>query len=176
MATNEQKLVGRHKRLSFMKVEAIKHARMTGFTSLTESKESKEYSRQYVDEETERTDVVGYATGVDYEFDRHTNTPVHSILAEIADEEIVGTDAQVNIVTVDLFEPVGTDANVCKARMRTYSVIPDSSGDGTDALIYSGSLKAAGEITHGSATTDDKWKTCTFTETSQKPVVPGAVK
>lgn len=163
---NEKKLVGRHERLSFMKVENDTYTRMTGFTSLGESKESKEYSRQYVDEATERTDVVGYATGVEYEFDRHTNTPVHEKLAQIADDEIVGTEAQVEILTVDLFEPVGSDDKVCKARLRTYSVIPDASGDGTDALIYSGTLKAAGEITHGTATSADGWQTCNFAEPS----------
>lgn len=160
--TSTQKLVGRHKRLSFMETEGGTFTRMTGFTSLGESKESKEYSRQYVDEATERTDVVGYATGVSYEFDRHTNTPVHTKLAQIADDEIVGTDAQVNIVTVDLFEE-NTDKS-CKARKRTYSVIPDSSGDSTDALTYSGTFKAAGEIVSGSATSNDDWKTCTFAE------------
>lgn len=159
---NDQKLVGRHKRLSFMKTEADKFVRMTGFTSMSESKESKEYSRQYIDEATERTDVVGYATGVKYEFDRHTGNAVHTKLAEIADDEIAGTDAQVEILTVDLFEPTGDDNNACKARLRTYSVVPDASGDGTDALIYSGTLKAAGEIAKGTATTTDGWQTCTF--------------
>ena len=42
-------------------------------------------------------------------------------------------------------------------------LIPDTEGDGTDALIYKGSFKAAGEITKGTATTTDGWKTCTFT-------------
>lgn len=169
------KLVGRHKRLSFMETEKGTYTRMTGFTSLSESKESKEYSRQYVDEATERTDVVGYATGVSYEFDRHTNTPVHAMLAEISDNEIVGTEAQVNITTVDLFETVGSDGKTCKARMRTYSVIPDASGDGTDALIYSGTLKAAGEIVHGTAVTVDGWKTCTFTELEGRELQEEAV-
>ena len=164
------KLVGRHKRLSFMETEAEKYTRMTGFTSLSESKESKEYSRQYVDEESERTDVVGYATGVDYEFDRHTATDVHDKISTIADDEIVGTDAQVKIVTADLFK--STDSTTAPARLRTYSVIPDSSGDGTDALIYSGTFKAAGEITHGTATTADNWKTCTFVATAETPETP----
>lgn len=163
---NEPKLVGRNKRLSFMKTESAEYERMTGFTSLSEAKEPKEYSRQYVDEPTERTDVVGYATGVEYEFDRHTNTPVHNKLAEIADNEITGPEAQVEILTVDLFETVGADNKACKARLRTYSVIPDTSGDGTDALIYSGTLKAAGEMVRGTASTTDGWKTCTFAEES----------
>lgn len=162
--TNKPKLVGRHKRLAFMKTDETTYTRMTGFTSLGDSKEAKEYSRQYVDEQTERTDVVGYAAGIGYEFDRHTNTPVHTKLATIADDEIVGTDAQVEIVVVDLFESGATDTTA-PARLRTYSVIPDSSGDSTDALTYSGDLKAASEITKGTATTTDEWQTVTFAKT-----------
>ena len=159
--TKASKLIGRHKRLAFMKTDETTFSRMTGFTSLGDSKEAKEYSRQYVDEQTERTDVVGYATGISYEFDRHTNTPVHAKLAEISDDEIVGTDAQVDILTVDLFADEATETSA-PARLRTYSVIPEASGDGTDALIYSGNFKAASEIVKGTATTADGWKTCTF--------------
>lgn len=168
-----KKLVARHKRLAFMKTEDGVYTRMTGFTSLGESKEAKEYSRQYVDEATERADVVGYATGISYEFDRHTNTPVHDILASISDDEIVGTDAQVSIVSVDLFDE-NADGS-CTARLRTHSVIPDASGDGTDALIYKGTLKAASEITHGTATSADNWQTCAFVEkvAENKPVEDG---
>lgn len=162
---NQKKLVGRHKRLAFMKTDGTTFTRMTGFTSLGDSKEAKEYSRQYVDEQTERTDVVGYAAGISYEFDRHTNTPVHTKLATIADDEIVGTDAQVEVVSVDLFEASATDTTA-PARLRVYSVIPDSSGGSTDALTYSGNLKAASEIVKGTATTTDKWQTCTFEATN----------
>lgn len=59
-------MVGRHQRLAFLDVEGegTTYTRMTGFTSLSEGKEATEYSRQYVDEATERTDVVGYATAM----------------------------------------------------------------------------------------------------------------
>lgn len=169
MSETAKKLIGRSKRLSFMSASGASGSsqtftRMTGFTSLSEGKEPVEYSRQYVDEDTERTDVVGYATSVDYEFDRYTNDLVTKRLAEIADNEILGTEAQVDIVTVDLFTEA--EGGACEARKRTYSVIPDTSGDGTDALIYSGSFKAASEITFGTCTTNDKWQTCTFTEKS----------
>lgn len=52
--------------------------------------------------------------------------------------------------------------NTCVARKRDWSVVPDNSGDGTDALIYKGSLKANGEKIKGTATTTDNWQTCTF--------------
>ena len=163
MADTTQKLVGRHKRLAFMETEEEKFIRMTGFTSLSESKSSKEYNRQYVDESTERADVVGYAAGIGYEYDRHTNNAVHDKLSDISDNEIVGTDAQVKILTVDLFA-TGATATTAPARLRTYSVIPDTSGDSTDALTYGGDFKAASEIVEGTATTSDKWQTCTFAE------------
>lgn len=165
MADTTQKLVGRHKKVAFMKTDDTTFTRMTGFTSMSEGKESKEYSRQYVDEATERTDVVGYATAISYEFDFYTNNLVHKTIAQIADDEITGTDAQVEILTVDLFETEAT-ATTAPARLRTFSVIPDSSGDGTDALIYSGTFKAASDFSKGTATTTDKWKTCTFAETT----------
>ena len=103
--TNNQKLVGRHKRLAFMKVGTEgTYDRITGFTSLIEGKEAKEYARQYIDEATARTDVVGYATGIEYAFDRYTNNAVHEKIANITDDELLGVDAQVEIVSVDVFE------------------------------------------------------------------------
>lgn len=69
--TSKKKLVGRHKRVAFMDVtgDGKTYTRMTGFTSLSDGKNSTEYSRQYVDEASERSDVVGYAPSMDYEFD-----------------------------------------------------------------------------------------------------------
>lgn len=161
----EKMLVGRHKKVAFMDADGkgTTYTRMTGFTSLSEGKNSIEYSRRYVDEASERSDVVGYSPAIDYELDRYTNDPVHEKIATITDDEIVGTDAQVSIVVVDLFDQK-TSETTCTARKRLWSVIPDTEGDGTDALIYKGSFKAAGEIVKGTATTTDGWKTCTFSE------------
>ena len=76
MPEGAKQLVGRHKRLAFMDTAGTgaSYTRMTGFTSLSEGKEATEYSRQYVDEATERTDVVGYATSIDYEFARYARS------------------------------------------------------------------------------------------------------
>ncbi len=138
------------------------YMRMTKFTSFDESKSPKEYSRQYVDEATESTDLVGFATSFAYSLDRHTENKVHEKIAEISDNELVGTEAQVNVVTVDLFD--GNSSSGYVARKRTFAVVPSSVGSGTDALIYAGDFKAVSGITKGTATSSDDWKTLTFSE------------
>lgn len=122
-----------------------------GFTDLTENKNPKEYSRQYVHEKTERTDIVGYATSIAYSIDAYTNNPVISRIVEVHDKELIGTDAQVEIVNVNTFE--GT-SGALTAYKRRYAIIPDAKGSGVEALVYSGTFKAVGDIIPG--TFDEK--------------------
>ena len=72
----EKKLVGRSQRVAFMNVgdsgSSLDFQRMTGFTNMTNAKNPKEYGRQYVDEDSERSDVVGYAPSIDL-----TGIPIH---------------------------------------------------------------------------------------------------
>lgn len=165
MAEAKAKIVGRHQRVAFMNVatgeEAANYQRMTGFTQMSNAKNPKEYSRQYVDKATGDTDVVGYDPSIDYSFDRHTETPVHERIAKVHDGELVGSDALVDIVIVDLF--TADDKGSCVARKRTYAIIPGNDGDGTDALIYTGSLKSKSEIEEGTAVVSADGKTATYT-------------
>lgn len=166
MSNAKKKIVQRSKRVAFMNVSkeagSPKFERMTNFTTLTNSKNPKEYSRQYVDEDAERSDVVGYAPSIEFSYDRHTDTTVHDRLSEIHDKELLGNDTHVDIISVDLFSNDGKGN--CQATKRTYAVIPDTDGDGTDALIYSGNFKSVSEIEEGYATSEDGWKTVTYTK------------
>lgn len=166
MAEAKAKIVGRHQRVAFLNVatgeEAANYQRMTGFTQMTNSKNPKEYSRQYVDRESEDTDVVGYSPAISYSFDRHTNTLVHERIAKVHDGELTGSDALVDVVIVDFFAASGT-GNAYTARKRTYAIIPDADGDGTDALIYTGSLKSKSDVEEGTATVSEDGKTAIYT-------------
>lgn len=165
MADTAVKIVGRHQRVAFMNTDTSgstpKFERLTGFTSVTNNKNPKEYSRQYVDKESEDNDVVGYSPAIEYSFDRYTNTPVHETIAKVHDGELTGSAALVDIVVVDLFT-ADTD-NKCVARKRTYAIIPDADGDGTDALIYSGSFKSKSDLEEGTAVLGADGKTVTYT-------------
>lgn len=169
----KKNIVRRSKRMAFMNVQTTgttpKYERMTNFTTMTNAKNPKEYSRQYVDEDAERSDVVGYAPSIEFSYDRHTNTPVHEILSRIHDRELLGNDTHVDIVSVDIFS--ADEQMRCLASKRTYSVIPDTDGDGTDALIYSGTFKSVSEIEYGYATSEDGWNTVTYT----KGEIPAAI-
>lgn len=159
-----EKLVKRSQKLAFYGVSGtgntVTYHRMTGFTEISKSSNPKEYSRQYVDEDFERSDVVGYSPEYSFAFDLFEDNAVHADIAAIADGERVGTDAIRSIVMVDLSKQ--DEKGLYSAVKRDFSVIPDSEGDSTDAYTYSGSLKANGERVLGTAESTDNWETCIF--------------
>ena len=140
----------------------VEYKRMRGFTELSINKNPVEYSRRYIDEKTERNDVVGYAPSISYSFDKFSEDAVHSDIISVADNELVGSDAVRNIILVDL-TTANSDGEY-PAISRRWSIIPDSEGNDTDANTYSGTLKANGDIVKGIATSSDNWLSCTFTE------------
>lgn len=142
--------------------EGVVYHRMKGFTDISISRNPKEYSRQYVDEEFERTDVVGYATSMSYGFDQHLEDVVHEDIASIHDGELLGKDAVRSIIIVDFTKESGDGAFV--ARKRDFSIIPDGEGSSMEAYTYSGTLKTAGDTVLGVARSQDKWETLSFEE------------
>ncbi len=135
------------------------YTRMQGFTEMNKSSNLKTYSRQYVDEDFEREDAIGYSTGIGYKFDRIVGNPVHEKIAHIADDELAGQS--VDIVTVDFKKAVENKGY--EARLRTNTVLPDAQGDGTDAYTYSGTFKKAGNFIKGTATVSADGLTAEFT-------------
>ena len=148
-------LVTRPKKLAFWKLPSGIYQRMEGFTDLSYSQNPKEYSRKYVDEEFERTDIVGYAPSISYNFDRYTGNEVLADIVRITENEYIGKMAKRTIVVVDLSDGSMT----ASAKMREYTVIPDSSGDSADCLTYSGTFKTNGVLTDCSVTSTDDWQT-----------------
>lgn len=153
-------VVKRHDKVAFYGVpteegEFIFH-RMKGFTSLSTSKNAKEYSRQYVDEAFEQTDVVGYTPSIAFSFDQSKDNAVHNDIVNIYNSEKVGADAVRSIIIVDLSGEAPT------AICREFAVVAESEGDSTDAYTYSGTFKAKGDTVSGTATSENEWLTCTF--------------
>lgn len=155
-------LVKRSDKVAFMEGAVPGTAdRMKNFTALSGAKNPKEYTRQYVDEAFEATDVVGMSPSIEFAFDQTTGNAVHTALAAIIDGEKLGDDAIVSIIMVDMSVegvPVGT----YPATKRDFAVVPGADGDNMDAYTYAGEFKAKGARIPGTATTTDAWATCVF--------------
>lgn len=134
-------------------VEAETFARMKGFTEMSTNKNPSEYSRRYVDEAFEQTDVTGYSPSISYGFDHYIGDTVHDDIVGITDNEKLGDDAVRSIVIVDFTKPV--EGKGYEAKKRSFAVIPDSEGDSTDAYTYSGTFRSKGEVVHGTATVEN---------------------
>ena len=128
---------------------------------MSKSSNPAEYSRQYVDEDGEVTDVTGYSPEISYAFDMYENNAVHNDIIDITDNEKMGDDAVRNIIVVDFTRPVEEQQNQYYAKKRPYAVIPDSEGDSTDAYTYSGTFRNKGAQEEIKVQSSDGWKTCT---------------
>ena len=137
---------------------AYTYYRMKGFDEITTSKNPREYSRQYVDEEFEQTDVVGYNPSISFGFDKFLDNAVHDDIARIFNSEAVGADAVRPIIMVDL---ASEEKSAIK---REFVVVAENEGSGTDLYKYSGTFKVKGEKIEGTAVSEDEWQTCSFME------------
>ena len=157
-------LVQRSDKVAFFGVvseNTTTYTRMKGFTELSSSKNPTEYSRRYVDEAFEQTDVTGYAPSIAYSFDQMTDNAVHADIASATDAEMLGTDMVRSILIVDFSAPHSGGGYT--ARKRDFSIIPDSEGGSNDAYTYSGTFRAKGNSVAGKATVTDDGATATFT-------------
>lgn len=160
------RIVKRSDKLTFFGVAngdgVVTYHRMRGFSEISIKKNSKEYSRQYVDEEFEQSDVVGYSPSISFAFDQFKEDVVHQDLIALAESELVGDAAVRSILMVDLSQ---TDAEgKCPAVKRDFTVIFDAEASSMDAYSYSGTMKVKGEKIFGVAQSADEWTTCEFTE------------
>lgn len=173
MAEIERTLVKRSDKVAYLGCMGAngegpeKFNRMCGFTTLSQSKNPSEYSRRYVDEDFEETDVTGYTPSYAFGFDQYKGDPVHEEIVEILDNEKLGTKAVRNIVIIDFSKPASEPDSGYEAVKRSYSIIGDTEGDSTDAYTYSGNLRVKGERIKGTATVDEDEQVATFTPAEQ---------
>lgn len=168
---NKKRFVRRNEKVNFMEVTTGEFNRMKFFTAMGEEKNPMEYSRQYVDEAYERVDVVGISSGVSFSMDQRTNDEVHEIIVDIFENEKLGDDATVTILSIDFTKSIDIDSAVTayKAKKRDFSVIPGSEGGEAEVYSYEGTLRAKGATIDGFAVFDsnepvDELETCTFQE------------
>lgn len=157
-----EKLVKRSGKVAFMDVSTTaipNFLRMRKFTEISKSKNPTEYSRTYVDEDGEITDVTGYSEEISYAFDLYSGNLVHEKIVEITDDELTGDEALVNILIVDFSKP---SEDGYEARLRTYTTVPDTEGDASEAYTYSGAFRKNSAMTKGIAKLNSDNTVATF--------------
>ena len=158
------KLVGRHEKVAYYGIADesgnIVYHRMCGFTKMDTSKNPIEYSRRYIDESFEQTDVVAISPSIAFTFDRYSGNVVHDDIVEISDNEILGEGAVRSIVVADLSTDEGN--RKCRAVKRDFSIMVESEGNSFDAYTLSGTMSTKGEKIFGVATISEDGKTLTF--------------
>lgn len=137
--------------------DTVVYHRMKGFEELSKSLNPNEYTRKYVDEEFERSDITRYSPSISFSFDLVQSNAVHTDISTIAKNEIVGSGAVRSILAVEI------DNDTDNAVLRDFSVILDAEDNSEDFYKYSGSFKANGDKVLGTATSSDDWQTATFT-------------
>lgn len=161
MAANDiGKIAKRSDKVLFIEVGGS-FKRLTGMTSASTSKNTKEYNRQYVDESFERTDVVSMSTSIDFALDFHAGNEAQKAIVDIINEEKIGADAVVKLLLVDFTSPVSSEDGKFNAIERPFAVVPNTEGGSLDAYTYEGTMKANGAPVKKKASTSDEWKTAT---------------
>ncbi len=159
------KLVKRHEKVAYYGIEDsdgnVVYHRMCGFTKMDTSKNPVEYTRRYIDESFEQTDVVAFSPSISFAFDRYSENPVHEDIVSLSDNEILGTDAVRSIVIADI--STKDESGVCSAIKRDFSVMVEKEGDSNDAYTLSGTMSTKGEKVFGNATLSKDSQTLTFT-------------
>lgn len=167
------KLKKRSEKLSFMEVKPTTGSgestfvRLEGFTTQTFNANAKEFTRDYVDEDTSRTDVTGYAESINYNFDQYVGQKALEEIVKISEKELTGTDAVRKIVTVDMTTLNGSSGKVpsftANATVRSYAIVPSSNGESTDCMTYSGDFKSRGAKIACTVLLDNDFQTLTIT-------------
>ena len=79
-------MLSRNKKMAFIEVYdgngGVGYERLTGFTEFTVSLNPKEYSRKYVDEVNERSEVVAYQPTISYKFDREAGNTAQQVFVD----------------------------------------------------------------------------------------------
>lgn len=158
------KLVQRHEKVAYYGIEDndgnVIYHRMCGFTKMDTAKNPVEYTRRYIDESFEQTDVVAFSPSIAFAFDRYSDNPVHDDIITLSDNEILGTGAVRSIVVADV--STIDESGMVDAIKRDFSVMVESEGNSTDAYTLSGTMSTKGEKIFGKATISDDAQTLVF--------------
>ena len=136
----------------------------TGFTKLDESPGAQTDSEIYINEVTSSASITGYETQFAYTSRMIPSQRAIYKLWKMGRDHATGEDAELDLVKVDLFNPIG-EASEDKAeftarKFRVVNQVSSTTGNGGEKIAVDGSFLAMGDPVQGKFDTVSR----TFTE------------
>lgn len=131
---------------------------MSVFTSINESPNAQTEETQYTVNKSKSTETTGYQTQWAFEGVLHAEEKTVEFLEKIGKEQLLGADAQTDLVIVELDKPAGLEkANTFYARKCHVGVeITDLPTEAGEKRKISGNLNALEDIIVGEFNTETK--------------------
>lgn len=140
-----------------------------GFESLNESPNAQSSGKTYINQKSQASFVNSYQTEFPYTADMIKSEKALMALYEVARNHLTGAEAMFEYCRVDLFDPVTTttgegenattttSTEVFKARKFIVSnEVSSVEGNGGEAIVLSGTLKAFGDPVEGTFNIKEK--------------------
>lgn len=127
----------------------------TGFTTLDEEPGAQSESVKYVNDAAASSSVESYETTFPFESELIPDEKAIMAIYNIGRNHLLGGDAQMDYVRVELWDPMENQENVFKARKFLVSVNIDSIS-GEKKIAISGNFNAVGDPVDGTFNTVDK--------------------
>lgn len=125
----------------------------TGYTKLDENPGAQSDSEVYINEVTSSASITSYQTEFPYESRLIPSQKAIYHLWKMGRDHAVGDAAQVELVRVELFNPIGepseTAAEYTARKFLTVNEVSSTTGNGGEKIQVSGTLKAAGDPVQG---------------------------
>ena len=125
-----------------------------GFSALDENPNAKTMQKTYISEQAATTVVTSYQTEFPYSADMISSEEAIMALYLVGRNHLTGAEAMFEYVRVDLFAPIGDQANTFEARRFIVSnVVNNNAGEGGDPMTITGVLHCVGDMTLGTFNT-----------------------
>lgn len=137
--------------------ELVYHLMGVGVTKMDESPSPKTNTDAYVNSKNGVTTVTGYDNSFPYDTQMISDDEAVKALVKVGHDQLIGSDAEFEYVRVDLYDRVGTEGTVYRARkFHVCCEAGDISGDPTDIVQTSGTLHQVGDFTPGTFDVTEK--------------------
>lgn len=125
-----------------------------GFETLDESPNAQTDKKAYVNDRSATSIVKVYETQFPFSTDLMKDQRAVMVIYEIARNQRVGGEAELDYVRVELFEPIVAKENTFKARKFRVSVeVSGITGSGTEIIKMDGNLNNVGSFVDGEFST-----------------------